>query len=306
MTARIPRSASEGRHGITLLEVLISIGILAIGLGSVVALIPAGQSQASRAVVLDRAAALAANALADAATFGLLLPTAVTNGSVRPLVVDTAGTVLVGCANGGLCPQGMYSPAAPMIPASPAFHQLFMQSRDDVVIGSGTTPDDLPVNVFSDGIRGFEGRMSCLLCLLSGAPGAPEVMSAVVFHRRDPTFTTLDGVLTSGTLRIPAAEAAKLGSRLVSDVIKPGVVVFTPGSAAPPTPPRLHQVTSARIETVTPVGGGTDGFYRASMTFSTGVAIPTSLTPVVLQFLPDSVGLAERPFVPESPGGFAQ
>ena len=42
------RFVRHGRRGITLLEVLISIGILAIGLSSVVALVPAGRSQASR------------------------------------------------------------------------------------------------------------------------------------------------------------------------------------------------------------------------------------------------------------------
>ena len=48
------------RRGITLMEVLISIGILAIGLTSVVSLVPAGQTQAARAVILDRAATAAA------------------------------------------------------------------------------------------------------------------------------------------------------------------------------------------------------------------------------------------------------
>jgi type II secretory pathway pseudopilin PulG len=58
--------------GITLMEVLIAIGILAVGLTSVVSLVPAGQSQAARAVILDRAAATVANGLQDAATYGLL------------------------------------------------------------------------------------------------------------------------------------------------------------------------------------------------------------------------------------------
>jgi len=61
---------SAARRGITLMEVLISIGILAIGLTSVVALVPAGRSQAARGIVLDRAATVGANALADAITAG--------------------------------------------------------------------------------------------------------------------------------------------------------------------------------------------------------------------------------------------
>jgi len=65
----IPAPASA-RRGITLMEVLISIGILAVGLTSVVALVPAGRSQASRGIIYDRATTMATNALADAITAG--------------------------------------------------------------------------------------------------------------------------------------------------------------------------------------------------------------------------------------------
>ncbi|MBU6276184.1 MAG: prepilin-type N-terminal cleavage/methylation domain-containing protein [Planctomycetes bacterium] len=61
---------SAPRRGITLMEVLISIGILAVGLTSVVALVPAGRSQASRGIIYDRATTMATNALADAVTAG--------------------------------------------------------------------------------------------------------------------------------------------------------------------------------------------------------------------------------------------
>lgn len=61
---------SAARRGITLMEVLISIGILAVGLTSVVALVPAGRSQASRGIIYDRATTMATNALADAVTAG--------------------------------------------------------------------------------------------------------------------------------------------------------------------------------------------------------------------------------------------
>jgi type II secretory pathway pseudopilin PulG len=61
---------SAARRGITLMEVLISIGILAVGLTSVVALVPAGRSQASRGIIYDRATTMATNALADAITAG--------------------------------------------------------------------------------------------------------------------------------------------------------------------------------------------------------------------------------------------
>ena len=64
----------EDRNGITLMEVLIAIGILAVGLSSVAALMPAAGSQAKKAVVADRASSMAENALADAVTIGVTTP----------------------------------------------------------------------------------------------------------------------------------------------------------------------------------------------------------------------------------------
>ncbi|MGI9459457.1 MAG: type IV pilus modification PilV family protein [Pirellulales bacterium] len=71
---RYTRVQLEDRNGITLMEVLIAIGILAIGLSSVAALMPAAGSQAKKAVVADRASSMAENALADAVTVGLTKP----------------------------------------------------------------------------------------------------------------------------------------------------------------------------------------------------------------------------------------
>lgn len=288
------------RRGITILEVLIAIGILSIGLASVVALVPAGQSQAARAVVLDRASLLAANVLADVATFGALRPTGVSSGTSRPLVIDSIATNLSGAAIGGVGSLGVYANAAPTSSPAVAYQNMFLQLRDDITFRAPATPDDPPTNVFLDGSRSFEGRMSALLCLQSGTPAGPDRISVVVFHRRDRSFPTLSATLTSGTLVVPTSQSALLGSRLVPDVIKPGVVVCTlPG-------PRFHQIVSARIDTLSPVSAATQGSYNASLTFSTGVSITTGTTPVPLIFLPDSVGLAERPFVPETAGAYTQ
>ena len=67
----------EDRNGITLMEVLIAIGILAVGLSSVAALLPAAGSQAKKAVIADRAASMAENCLADAVTIGITKPNTV-------------------------------------------------------------------------------------------------------------------------------------------------------------------------------------------------------------------------------------
>ncbi len=60
------------RRGISLLEVLISIGILSIGLLASLALIPAGRTYMKKAAVDDRAAALVPNAYVTMKTLGLL------------------------------------------------------------------------------------------------------------------------------------------------------------------------------------------------------------------------------------------
>ena len=71
---RYTKIQPDDRNGITLMEVLIAIGILAVGLSSVAALLPAAGSQAKKAVIADRAASMAENALADAVTVGLTKP----------------------------------------------------------------------------------------------------------------------------------------------------------------------------------------------------------------------------------------
>lgn len=289
--------AGSARPGITLLEVLISIGILSIGLASVVALVPAGRAQASRAVILDRAAILAANVLADAATAGFLRPESVSNGNFRPLILDTSITPITGGVSGGLGTMGVYSPAVPASPAAAGVQNLFLQLRDDIVVAPPSTPDDPPTNAFTDGARSFEGRMSALLCLQRGTPGPLHRMSVIVFHRRDTALPILSGTLSIGVLTI--SPASGLGSRTVPDIIRPGVVAYTNS----PTP-QFHQVTSAGVRTVAAATTSTSGTYTVWMTFSTGTAFPTP--PVAVQFLPDSVGLAERPFTPETTGAYTQ
>ena len=77
-----------GRRGISLLEVLISMGILTVGLLSVLALVPAGKSQAVKGVIYDRSSVMAANVAADLITRGLLRTSAwITGTSPAPIAV---------------------------------------------------------------------------------------------------------------------------------------------------------------------------------------------------------------------------
>jgi prepilin-type N-terminal cleavage/methylation domain-containing protein len=272
-------SAHPPRRGITLIEVLIAIGILAVGLSSVVALIPAGRSQASRALVLDRASNLAANALSDAATFGLLRPDSLT-ATAGLLVIDPLGLAGIGT----FAPprqDGIFSlPADP--PAPTAAQLLFTQGRDDLLFAPGATDDDPPLNMFSDGVRSFQGRMSCIYAIRPAVSGTPGTLSAVVFHGRDQDMAAFSVTLSNGVVNSVAPD--------LGDVIKPGVVLY--GGAASP---RFHQVLSFSIVAAT---------STAYMTFSTGTALLAGTH--TLTVLPDSVGLAERTFTAEESGPYLQ
>ena len=72
MTTSVLHAGKRARSGISLLEVLISIGILSIGLLSTLALIPAGRFYMKRAAVDDRAAAVIPSAFAALNTQGML------------------------------------------------------------------------------------------------------------------------------------------------------------------------------------------------------------------------------------------
>lgn len=85
-----PRRAS--RAGISLLEVLISIGILSIGLIATLALIPAGRTYMKKAAVDDRAAAIVPAAFSTTNTLGLLGQTASSWQAATAATSETALT----------------------------------------------------------------------------------------------------------------------------------------------------------------------------------------------------------------------
>ncbi len=288
---------TPARSGITLLEVLISIGILAIGLSSVVALIPAARSQASRAIVLDRAAVLAANALADVATFGVLLDGALTvRQSPGTTIIVDPGAVssyqLTSATAAVLRNTGVFSGVVAGAAVPAACQRLLTESRDDIIVTTSTnaaaTADDPLVNVFSDGARAYEGRMSCLYCLAPPAqPGDPGLLSVIVFHGRDPSLPAINGTFQGFQATIPQGN---LGDRTLKDVLKPGVVFWDPSGR------RFHQAVAAAYDAAT---------NSALLTLTSGTLL-SGTVPRVVQFLPDSVGLAERPYFPETAGPYTR
>jgi type II secretory pathway pseudopilin PulG len=285
------QSPPHRRRGITLLEVLISIGILAVGLTSVVALVPAGRSNAGQALIYDRAFTLAENALNDAATFGCLkLRTlGVASGSTNTMIIlDTAPTAAtLGGTAATLARKGIYtSSTADATNAAPAAALWpLLQLRDDIVLQSGTTEDALPRYRVIDGVRGFEGRFTCLLSLapLSGtmSEGSRARLTSVVFHNRDVATTPI----VSGTWDLD------------------GSLIFTPPAD------RTHAATFHTGSVF--VCSGT--FYRArsvsydsanrAFVLYSGTSLFTSGTAHILL---DSVGMAERFVTLEGGGPYSQ
>ena len=324
ITHHSPRGITHhSPRGITLMEVLIAIGILAVGLTSVVSLVPAGQSQVARAVILDRAAATVANGLQDAVTYGLTRPDSVTfdaNGSGPVWVFDpvvqragvAANTVFPNAAGALLKTAGVY--AQPSIPgATPSWQvlQLLGQGRDDIVVSAGAGPDDPPVNrVDANGIRLFNGRMTCLFSVaradnqLTTSPAAGDVakLTIVAFHNRnlvEPAAGWLPVTFDGEKLLIAPADIPS--GRTLKEIVRPGAVIYDPNKTEKNNANglghylRWSQVLMASVDS-------NDG--SAYVTFASPPPTPNGTLP--LRILLDSVGMAEQMVVLEGSGPYSK
>ena len=169
------------RAGITLMEVLISIGILSVGLTAVITIIPAAGSQSQKALTETNKANVGLAALNDAITRGILEPP-----GAPPFVIDPIGNAaFAGLALetlGGLN-QGI------------AANEVF-RSQDDVVYTTDDSDPDgpaQPVFYTNDVKRASEGVYSWLATLVPQG-GENYLLSIVSFHRRDQTLPTSQNV----------------------------------------------------------------------------------------------------------------
>ena len=237
---------SAARDGITLMEVLIAIGILAVGLSSVAALLPAGGSQAKKAVMADRASSLAANALADAITAGLTRPAALTMTGARVVIDPLGDPGLIGMTYATFKAGGVFGTGNDV--SSIAIRNLFGQSRDDLIFNDPANEDALPTNLLTDGVRGFLGRTSCLWVIekTDGTSSAIEGgdlarLSVVLFHERDVSSASARAL--SGTINNSGVITVTLPSgRSLKDVFRPGTVVLRDAPDAPNAPAHVLRV----------------------------------------------------------------
>jgi hypothetical protein len=185
-------SRSPSRRGITLMEVLISLGILSVGLASVVALVPAGGSQAKLAVAEDRRAALGYAAMADAINRGILnparwsaIPAVPYAVAIDPLGRDLPGPPPVPRFPGTIMPVDLAGIAPFSLDAEAVF-----RSADDVKYDTTQSEDDPAVPVYFPNAptqRMSEGDFSWLATLLPDSAGVATQnyrLSVVCFYRR--------------------------------------------------------------------------------------------------------------------------
>ncbi len=298
------------------MEVLISIGILAVGLSSVVALVPAGKSEAGKAVMLDRGANLAMNALDDAVTFGLTRPNSVGRPAASVIIFDPLSYASGSCvwsttssrvtASGTMKPKGIFASAAdPAMTTgtAAALASPILQGRDDLVYTVGAGEDDPPLNAFPGGIRSFQGRTSCLLSIapLDGvfAPGSIAKLTAVVFHNRnlaDAAEAVVSGTYNelsqpAGTILVNAAALPE--GRSLKDIVRPGTAVFCLTAGPTPTP-TWYQVSMASPD------------ESAGLVYVTFVGDVEPQANSTLQIAVDSIGLAERFVTLEGSGPYGR
>jgi type II secretory pathway pseudopilin PulG len=201
----MPNTSPKQRHGITILEVLISIGILSVGLASVLALLPAGGSQARKAMVDDRRSALGENALADCQTRGLLNPLNWSGAATPPVMIDPLGQ-----ASGvQLVPAGMTLVNVAGLSTS-ALADFAFRGTDDLVFTIPDNEDLAPVPVFQgDSRRLTEGNFSWLATIVPMTTGSSPFyrLSAVEFYRR-----SFDSGSYASSLQLPGSFSGPSGT----------------------------------------------------------------------------------------------
>ena len=268
------------RRGISLLEVLISMGILTVGLLSVLALVPAGKSQAVKAVIYDRSSVMASNVAADLISRGLLRSTSwVTPQPSTPIAVfdplykgptgvwppaNSAITLKADAATTGASASAY--PGAGLSGQNATVQAvcdvLFRSEDDPLYTLDGVGPDDPPLPRWSAGSatapggrRTFEGLYSFLATLQSSAkttpywdpaadPAKPATLTILAFQRRDPTTGPIVFTRDANTATDGWLYTLSYDQK-IKDIVRPGTLVLWVDNLATPTAVRWHRIVLA-------------------------------------------------------------
>jgi hypothetical protein len=297
------------RRGITLLEVLISIGILAIGLTCVLGLIVAGRSSAARSIIYDQIGTVTENARADALTLGLTRIDALTSPTggdcpLPPLIFDPIGSASGVWPEGtGLHPAVLRAGGTRSVSDTPSEQPrawpiagYAFQSRDDVAFAAALGPDDPPRNRFSGGVRSFTGRTTWLAMITHpfAAPLEPSqqaTMTIVIFHKREPGImpppagTPPPDLMLTATDRLEWSTGPLVAGRSDSEVMRSGTILLLAGTTTDPmAPPRVHRLVRADLDRV---GHGATVAFEGNPPFS------AATLPRRAYLLPDAISATE-------------
>lgn len=295
------------RRGITLLEVLISIGILAIGLTCVLGLIVAGRTSAARSIVYDQIATVTENARADALTLGLTRIDALTGPEggdcpPPPLIFDPIGLAAgVWPEASGLHPAVLRAggpihagETASSRPRTLPVAGYAFETRDDLVFADPAGGDDLPRNRFSGGVRSFNGRTTWLALLTHPfssplEPSHQATLTIIVCHKREPGVmpppagvTPPDLILTASD-RLEWSTSPLVPGRADKEVLRTGAWLLLAGVTGEEViPPKVHRLVRAE-----PGRGG------ATVSFDGNPSFPPTTLPRRAFLLPDAISATE-------------
>jgi hypothetical protein len=185
------------RAGITLLEVLISIGILSVGLASVMALIPAGGNQAKKAIIEDRRGAMGVAGFADLVNYGMLNTSNWSTVPTAPyrIVIDPLGNAAFPAAATGLTAITVGGVSAGSAAAGVVF-----AAGDDLVYADDPTvsdPENFPqvARLTSGNERRLaDGYFSWLVALVPAGTASPTQFyraTIVEFYKRSASTSVI-------------------------------------------------------------------------------------------------------------------
>lgn len=303
-----PRDGAS-RRGITLLEVLISIGILAIGLTCVLGLIVAGRTSAARSIVYDQIGTVTENARADALTLGLTRLDALTGPTggecpAPPLIFDPIGMgsgvwpeasglhPAVLRAGGPLNQPGTASAQPRPFPVA----AWSFETRDDLAVLGPENTDDLPRNRFTAGVRSFQGRTTWLALLTHPfttplEPSQQATLTIVVCHKREPGVMPPPAGVIPPDLRLTAADRIEwspgtlVAGRANKEVLRIGAFLLLAGTTTEPVvPPKVHRLVQADLDRT---GGG------ATVAFEGNPRFDATTLPRNAYLLPDAISATE-------------
>lgn len=281
---------NTARRGISLLEVLISMGILAIGLGSVLALFPAGKSQAKKGAVEDRRGSLGAAALADAVNRGFLRKSTWSVPSAVAVVLDPLPGILSGTPATFPVNLTPITCSGTRAAFADAFADEFFRGQDDLVYVTPADDASPPTPKFigtPPAKRLSEGHFTWLATLVPAGVGSDYYrLSIVEFYKRPFDATPNESWRQfKPSLETPVtwSPSTGLSKAQYDDFFKSGMVVLASDESA------NHQWLRVLMAAPTDNPNGTT-VDSVDLTFDQD----PQFTPVTIFVYAGAVGVAEQ------------